>query len=181
MRAGVNVALLALLVPPLGIAGAGLALVGAYVVMLVVMWALIRNLFPVAFEWGRLARFTLVAGGIAAAGELLLPTEGAAGFITRALALAAIGPVLWAARFFRPGELPPPGACSSGRSQLTGRPAHHPPPPPPLNRRLNSSAPSARPSPRSGKSVALTCLAYRFGSCPGRTSARPPATRRSRR
>ncbi|MDA0161913.1 lipopolysaccharide biosynthesis protein [Solirubrobacter ginsenosidimutans] len=101
----VNVALLALLVPPLGIAGAGIALAGAYVVMLVVMWALIRNLFPVAFEWGRLARFTLVAGGIAVAGELLLPTSGAVGFITRALALAAIPPVLYAARFFRPGEL----------------------------------------------------------------------------
>jgi O-antigen/teichoic acid export membrane protein len=101
----VNVALLALLVPPLGIAGAGIALAGAYVVMLVVMWALIRNLFPVAFEWPRLARFTLVAGGIAVAGELLLPTSGAVGFITRALALAAIGPALYAARFFRPGEL----------------------------------------------------------------------------
>ncbi|HEY6888457.1 MAG TPA: lipopolysaccharide biosynthesis protein [Solirubrobacter sp.] len=101
----VNVALLALLVPPLGIAGAGIALAGAYVVMLVVMWALIRNLFPVAFEWGRLARFTLVAGGIAIAGELLLPTSGAVGFITRALALAAIPPALYAARFFRPGEL----------------------------------------------------------------------------
>jgi O-antigen/teichoic acid export membrane protein len=101
----VNIALLALLVPPLGIAGAGLALVGAYVVMLVVMWALIRNLFPVAFEWGRLASFTLVAGGIAAAGELLLPTAGATGFVTRVLVFAAIGPALWAARFFRPGEL----------------------------------------------------------------------------
>ena len=101
----VNIALLALLVPPLGIAGAGLALAGAYVVMLVVMWALIRNLFPVAFEWARLAGFTLVAGGIAAAGELLLPTDGAGGFITRTLAFLAIPPALWAARFFRPGEL----------------------------------------------------------------------------
>ena len=72
----VNVALLALLVPPLGIAGAGLALAGAYVVMLVVMYALIRNLFPVAFEWGRLACFTLVAGGIAAAGSCCCPTDG---------------------------------------------------------------------------------------------------------
>ena len=80
----VNVALLALLVPPLGIAGAGIALAGAYVVMLVVMWALIRNLFPVAFEWGRLALFTAIAGGIAVAGELLLPTDGVVGFITRA-------------------------------------------------------------------------------------------------
>ncbi len=101
----VNVALLALLVPPLGIAGAGLALCGAYVVMLVAMWAFTRNLFPVAFEWGRLARFAVVAGGIAAAGELLLPTDGVDGFLTRAVALAAIPPALWAVRFFRPGEL----------------------------------------------------------------------------
>ena len=101
----VNVALLALLVPPLGIAGAGIALVGAYVVMLVVMWALTRNLFPVAFEWGRLALLTAIAGGIAVAGELLLPTDGVVGFLTRALALAAIPAALYAARFFRPGEL----------------------------------------------------------------------------
>ena len=74
--------------------------------MLVVMWALIRNLFPVAFEWGRLACFTLVAGGIAAAGELLLPTDGRRRASSPApLALAAIPPALWLARFFRPGEL----------------------------------------------------------------------------
>ena len=101
----VNVALLALLVPPLGIAGAGIALAGAYIVMLVVMWALTRNLFPVAFEWGRLALLTGIAGGIAVAGELLLPTEGATGFVTRAAALAAIPAALYLARFFRPGEL----------------------------------------------------------------------------
>jgi O-antigen/teichoic acid export membrane protein len=101
----VNIALLAILVPPLGIAGAGLALAGAYVVMLVVMWALTRTLFPVAFEWGRLACFTLVAGSIATAGELLLPTDGPVGFVTRAAALAAIAPALYLARFFRPGEL----------------------------------------------------------------------------
>jgi O-antigen/teichoic acid export membrane protein len=112
----VNVALLALLVPPLGIAGAGLALVGAYAVMLVVMWALTRSLFPVAFEWGRLARLVAVAGGATAAGELLLPAAGAAGLTTRALALAAIGPALWAAGFFRPGEL------AAARRLLRARP-----------------------------------------------------------
>lgn len=101
----VNVALLALLVPSYGIAGAGIALAGAYVVTLIVMWLLTRNLFPVAFEWGRLALVVVVAGGIAVAGELLLPTDGADGFLTRLAALAAIAPALYAARFFRPGEL----------------------------------------------------------------------------
>src|SRR4051794_6743962 len=101
----VNVALLAVLVPELGIAGAGLALVGAYAVMLVAMWLLTHKLFPVAFEWDRLLRFTLITGGLSAAGELLLPTAGAVGFVSRALVLAAIPAALYVARFFRPGEL----------------------------------------------------------------------------
>ncbi len=101
----VNIALLALLVPPFGIVGAGLALVGAYAVMLVAMWALTRNLFSVAFEWRRLGLFVTVVGTLTVAGELLLPTSGAAGFVARAIVLAALPLVLWAARFFRPGEL----------------------------------------------------------------------------
>jgi len=116
----VNVALLAVLVPPLGITGAGLALVGAYAVMLVVMYALIHDLFPVAFEWGRLLRFTLITTAITAAGELLLPTEGATGFITRAVALAAIPLALYGTRFFRPGEL------SAARRLVDRRPRRAP-------------------------------------------------------
>ncbi|WP_028057412.1 lipopolysaccharide biosynthesis protein [Candidatus Solirubrobacter pratensis] len=101
----VNIALLAALVPPLGIAGAGLALVGAYVVMLVAMWLLTRGLFQVAFEWARLALVVAVAGGLTTVGELLLPDTGATGFVTRALVLAAIVPALWGAGFFRAGEV----------------------------------------------------------------------------
>jgi O-antigen/teichoic acid export membrane protein len=99
-----NVALLALLVGPLGITGAGLALVGAYVVMLAVMYALTRSLFHVPFEWGRLALIVLVAGGLATAGELLLPTSGAGGFLARAAVLCAIPAVLLAVGFLAPGE-----------------------------------------------------------------------------
>src|SRR4051794_12305603 len=56
----VNVVLLIVLVPPLGIAGAGLALCGAYVVMLALMYALTRRLFVVPFEWARLAHLVIV-------------------------------------------------------------------------------------------------------------------------
>src|SRR6185295_9043811 len=101
----VNIALLAALVPPLGIAGAGLALVGAYVVMLVVMWLLTRNLFHVPFEWARLAIVVVGAGGLSVAGELALPDAGAAGFISRTAVLIAIVPALYATRFCRPGEV----------------------------------------------------------------------------
>jgi O-antigen/teichoic acid export membrane protein len=100
-----NVVALVLLVPPLGPAGAGIALCAAYVVMLVVMYGLTRSLFRVDFEWRRLALVAGVAGGLTTAGELLAPTEGAGGFLVRALVLLAIVPVLLAVRFFRPGEL----------------------------------------------------------------------------
>ncbi len=50
-----NVVLLLVLVPSLGIAGAGVALCGAYVVMIVVMHLLTRRAFAAAFEWRRLA------------------------------------------------------------------------------------------------------------------------------
>ena len=51
----VNVVLLVTLVGPLGIAGAGIALCGAYVVIVAVLHLLTRRLFVVPFEWARLA------------------------------------------------------------------------------------------------------------------------------
>jgi O-antigen/teichoic acid export membrane protein len=99
-----NVVLLVVLTPPLGIAGAGLALSGAYVVMLVVMRLLTRRLFPVAFEWTRIAQLALVLGGGAAAGELLLPTDGLGGFLGRGAVFLVLPGLLVPLRFFRPEE-----------------------------------------------------------------------------
>ncbi len=100
-----NVLLLVTLVPPLGIAGAGIALCGAYVVMLAVMHLLTRSLFEVAFEWRRLAHLALVIGAIAVLGDVLLPTHGAVGFLSRAAALALIVPVLHATGLAHPQEV----------------------------------------------------------------------------
>jgi O-antigen/teichoic acid export membrane protein len=100
----VNVILLLVLVPPLGIAGAGLSLVGAYAVMIAALFLLTRGLFPSPFEWPRLAVLVTVVGGAAAAGEILLPTEGLSGFLARGGVLAAMVPALAALGFFRPEE-----------------------------------------------------------------------------
>jgi O-antigen/teichoic acid export membrane protein len=100
-----NVALLLWLVPRIGIAGAGIALCGAYVFMLAFMHVLTRKEFHVVFEWARLARLALVMGGLAAAGDVLLPTHGAAGFLLRLLAVAAIAPGLLLVGFIHPAEL----------------------------------------------------------------------------
>ena len=94
-----NVVLIVLLVPPLGIAGAGIALCGAYVVMLGAMHLLTRRAFRVSFEWRRLLQLCVVMGGIAVAGDLLLPAHGLVGFLTRVAALALIPLALSATGF----------------------------------------------------------------------------------
>jgi O-antigen/teichoic acid export membrane protein len=99
-----NVALNLLLVPSLGIVGAGLALVASYVVVLVLMYAFTQRLFPVPYEWGRLAKVTLAAAALVGLGELVMPTSGLAGFLGRAALLAAYPLALYAGRFFTPGE-----------------------------------------------------------------------------
>jgi O-antigen/teichoic acid export membrane protein len=101
----VNVVLLLVLVPGLGIAGAGIALCGAYVVMIAVMHLLTRRAFAAAFEWRRLVQLALVLGGMAAAGDLLLPAHGAVGFLARAAVLAAIPAVLLGTGFAHRQEL----------------------------------------------------------------------------
>ncbi|MGD0455000.1 MAG: lipopolysaccharide biosynthesis protein [Solirubrobacteraceae bacterium] len=104
----VNVALLLVLVPHsgagLGIAGAGIALCGAYAAMLVVMYALTRSLFKVGFEWLRLAHLAAILAGVAVSGELLLPSHGLAGLALRVAWLALVPAAFLLTRFFHPHE-----------------------------------------------------------------------------
>jgi O-antigen/teichoic acid export membrane protein len=131
----VNVALILLLVPSgganLGIVGAGLALCGAYAVMLVVLYALTRSLFRVGFEWGRLATAVAIFASVAVSGELLLPTSGLGGLALRALWLALAPALLILTRFFTARELR--GArelVRSARRYRPRRPRAGPPPGP---------------------------------------------------
>jgi O-antigen/teichoic acid export membrane protein len=104
----INVALLLVLVPDggvgLGIAGAGIALCGAYAAMLLVMYALTRSLFSVSFEWSRLLWLAVILAGVAVSGELLLPTDGLAGLAERVAWLALVPVALLLTRFFHPHE-----------------------------------------------------------------------------
>jgi O-antigen/teichoic acid export membrane protein len=78
-----NVALNLLLVPSMGIVGAGLALVASYIVVVALMYVFTQRLFPVPYEWSRLAKVVLVSALLVAIGELALPTEGFAGLLGR--------------------------------------------------------------------------------------------------
>ncbi len=99
-----NVALNLILVPPLGIVGAGLALVASYLVVLALMYGFTQRLFPVPYEWGRLIRVVAVSSGLVLFGELLLPTDGFAGLLLR-VALWLLYPLaLLVTGFFTPSE-----------------------------------------------------------------------------
>jgi O-antigen/teichoic acid export membrane protein len=105
----VNVGLLVVLVPAsgagLGIAGAGIALCGAYTAMLLVTYRLTRGLFRVGFEWLRLAQLTVVFAGVAVSGELLLPSAGLGGLAARAAWLTLAPAILLLSGFVHPHEL----------------------------------------------------------------------------
>ena len=100
----VNVVLNLILVPSHGIVGAGIALVAAYVVVLVLMYGFTERLFHVPYEWGRLALVIGSAAGLIALGELVMPTEGAGGFIGRLALWLAFPAALYALRFLTDEE-----------------------------------------------------------------------------
>ena len=99
-----NVALNLILVPPLGIVGAGLALVASYVVVVGLMYAFTQRLFPVPYEWGRLTRVLFVSAALVGLGELLLPTDGFVGLLTRIVFWLAYPAVLLLSGFFTTEE-----------------------------------------------------------------------------
>lgn len=99
-----NIALNLALVPPLGIVGAGIALVASYIVVLALMYVFTQRLFPVPYEWGRLLRVLTVSAGLVGLGELLLPTEGFAGLLLRLLFALAYPIALLATGFFTRAE-----------------------------------------------------------------------------
>lgn len=124
-----NVALNLIMVPAWGIVGAGVALVLSYLVVVALMYAFTQRLFPVPYEWGRLARVVLAAGALIAIGELFVPTSGLDGFLLRAALLAAYPLALWVGGFFTAGErawiarLRHPGAVLAGIAALRAQPA----------------------------------------------------------
>ena len=100
----VNVVLNLILIPSHGFVGAAVALVASYLVVLVLMYALTQRLFPVPYEWGRLALLIGVTVAVVVGGELLLPTHGLAGLALRTLAWFALPAILLALGFLSRAE-----------------------------------------------------------------------------
>jgi O-antigen/teichoic acid export membrane protein len=90
-----NVALNLILVPAHGIVGAAIALIASYVIVNVLLAIVTHRLFPIHWQWRRLFVVVVAAVALTAAGELLLPTDGAVGLLSRAAVWLLYPVLLW--------------------------------------------------------------------------------------
>src|SRR5438105_1404158 len=99
LGAAVNVVLNVILIPPYGMMGAAIATLAAYVVLFGAMTLNAQHVYPVPYQWRRIATLTAAAVGLTLLGKLLdVPLPGA-------IALALAYPVvLLALGFYLPAE-----------------------------------------------------------------------------
>ena len=99
LGAAVNVVLNVILIPPYGMMGAAIATLVAYVVLFGAMMLNAQHVYPVPYQWRRIATLTAAAVGLTLLGKLLdVPLPGA-------IALALAYPVvLLALGFYLPAE-----------------------------------------------------------------------------
>jgi O-antigen/teichoic acid export membrane protein len=100
----VNIGLNLLLLPSMGIVGAGVSLVASYAVILVLMYVFTQRLFKVPYEWLRLGQAVGLAALLVLAGELLLPTSGFGGLAGRTALWLAYPLLLWVTGFLNEEE-----------------------------------------------------------------------------
>ncbi len=112
-----NIGLNLLLLPIWGIVGAGVSLVVSYLLVVVLMYLFTQRLFPVPYEWLRLAKVLIASAALIAVGEVFVPDDGIAWLAVRLLLVGALPVLLLAGGFFtaeerrwlllltRPGEL----------------------------------------------------------------------------
>jgi O-antigen/teichoic acid export membrane protein len=97
---GTNIGLNLLLVPVWGIVGAGVSLIISYAVVLVLMYVFTQRLFPVPYEWLRLAKVIGSAGAMITIGVLFVPDDGFGALAIRLLLIAAVPVAMVATGFF---------------------------------------------------------------------------------
>ncbi len=100
----VNIGLNLLLLPSMGIVGAGVSLVASYAVVLVLMYVFTQRLFKVPYEWARLAQAVGLAAVLVAVGEVFLPTSGIGGLAGRTALWLAYPLLLWFSGFLNDEE-----------------------------------------------------------------------------
>lgn len=101
---GVNIGLNLILVPAWGIVGAAVSLVISYAVVLVLMYVFTQRLFPVPYEWLRLAKVAGSSAVVITIGETLVPDHGLPALAICLLLIAGVPLLMLATGFFTPQE-----------------------------------------------------------------------------
>ncbi len=115
----VNLALNFVLIPRYGMMGAGVASCVSFFVWFALQAAVAYRLYPVPYEYGRIARLTLVGGAIYAAGSLVAWRSIWVALVGKGLLLLAAPLLLYATGFFEAGEL---GRLRQSLGRLRGLP-----------------------------------------------------------
>jgi O-antigen/teichoic acid export membrane protein len=97
---GSNIGLNLLLVPIWGIVGAGVSLIISYAVVLVLMYVFTQRLFPVPYEWLRLAKVIGSAAVMITIGLVFVPDDGFGALAIRLLLIALVPAAMIATGFF---------------------------------------------------------------------------------
>jgi len=109
LGAGVNVAVNFLLIPSCGMMGAAWATLLAYLAMALALHLLSRKLYPIPYEWKRIALATVIMALVWGAADAYYwksaPMNPGLWIMLRLAALAAYPAILWAVGFFNAEEL----------------------------------------------------------------------------
>ena len=142
----VNIVLNLILLPSMGIVGAGVSLVASYAVVLVLMYVFTQRLFKVPYEWLRLAQAVGLATVLVVVGEVFLPTSGIGGLAGRTTLWLAYPLLLWFSGFLNDEEREAAGRVLSPayvRAALTN--LREAPPPKPEERGGQEEEPEEQP------------------------------------
>ena len=99
----INVVANFLLIPPLGLMGAALATLAAYVVMAVVLYATVTRYYPVPYEWGRVAKIAVSSAVVFAL--YLFVDAGRFELLWKFALIGLFVGLMYSMKFFIPTEL----------------------------------------------------------------------------
>jgi O-antigen/teichoic acid export membrane protein len=100
----VDAVLLVILVPPLGMIGASIALVGCFAAALPVLYWFVQKVFPLPFEWRRLGAIALTTAVTYGIGVAATPESGASAFLIRGALVPVSLLMLWPLGFLTQDE-----------------------------------------------------------------------------
>jgi O-antigen/teichoic acid export membrane protein len=120
-----NLILNLILIPRFGILGAALATLLSYMLLPIIEYPIVRRIYPIPYEWGRLCKLLVVSTGIYLVGILLKTGQLWIDLGVGATLILVWGLALYWWRFFAQNELSAALAASSALLRIFRRGVQH--------------------------------------------------------